>query len=344
MRSFASDNNAGVHPAVMNALIQVNQDHAVGYGDDEWTVKAKERFNELFGVKTDVYFVYNGTGANITALQSVCSSFQSVITSQSAHINVDECGAPEKMIGGKIHTIHGDNGKIQPEDIIPFLSATGFEHHSQPRVISITQVTELGTVYTLNEIKELCDFAHSNDLIVHMDGARITNALVALKCTIKDMTTDLGVDVVSFGGTKNGLMFGEAVVFLNPDLSKYTKYIRKQSSQLHSKMRYISSQYLEYLSNDLWIKNAAHANKMAKLLAEKLMSVPQIKISRPVESNAVFAIVPESLIEPLQQQYFFYIWDHQCQEVRWMTSFDTTEDDITGFIYAIKTIIKDGIV
>jgi threonine aldolase len=339
LRSFASDNNSGVHPDVMNALISANTNHAVGYGDDVYTHKAKHLFNELFGAPVDVYFVFNGTGANITSIQSVCRSFEAVIASDVSHINVDECGSPEKMFGGKLLTIPNINGKINASDIEPFLHAVGNEHHAQPRLVSITQVSELGTVYSLSEIGAICQFAHQNNLFVHMDGARIANAAAALNCSIKELTTDLGVDVVSFGGTKNGLMFGEAVVFINEKLSVHTKYIRKQSAQLHSKMRFISAQYIAYIENDLWLTNAQYANKMARLLADKLKSITQVKISRPVDSNAVFAIIPKEMVVPLQDKYFFYVWNHQNNEVRWMTSFDTTLEDIDGFVATIKSIL-----
>jgi threonine aldolase len=340
MKGFASDNNSGVHPDVIEALIKVNNDHAVGYGGDKITARAEKLFQKIFGLRAKVFFVYNGTGANVVALQAMTTPFNAVIAAETAHINVDECGAPEKHTGCKILTVKTTDGKLTPELIQQHMYGFGFEHHSQPRVVSITQSTELGTLYTLEELKSLSDFVHSQSLLLHMDGARISNAAAALNCNIKEMTTDIGVDVLSFGGTKNGLMFGEAVVFLNPELAGNVKYIRKQTSQLHSKMRFIAAQFEAYLQNDLWYKNAVHSNKMASLLAKELEPVNGIQITRKVESNGVFAIVPPHIIKPLQEKYFFYVWDEARYEVRWMTSFDTKESEIMDFVSEIKRLLQ----
>ncbi len=335
LRGFASDNNSGVHPDVLKAIEKANQGHAVGYGDDEITSKAILKFKEVFGSSTDVFFVYNGTGANVIAIQALTNSFNAVICPETAHINVDECGAPEKHSGCKLLPIKTDNGKLTVEGIKSYMHGIGFEHHSQPKVVSITQVTELGTLYTIDEIKEISNFVHENNMFLHMDGARLSNAAAALNCSFKELTVDAGVDVLSFGGTKNGLMFGEAVLFFNQS-TEIVKYIRKQTAQLHSKMRFIAAQFEALLNNNLWYKNAQHANKMAKKLEGKIKDIPQIKITQQVESNGVFAIVPPQIIEPLQKEFFFYIWDAEKSEVRWMTSFDTEEEDIDKFVELLK--------
>lgn len=335
IRGFASDNNSGVHPQVLEALANVNKGHAVGYGGDEVTHRTIEKFREIFGAGTDVFFVYNGTGANVIAIQALTSPYHSVICPQTAHINVDECGAPEKHSGCKLLPVQTDNGKLTVANIAAHMHGIGFEHHSQPKMVSITQSTELGTLYTIDEIKEIADYAHRHNMYLHMDGARISNAAAALNCTFKEMTVDTGVDVLSFGGTKNGLMYGEAVLFFNHNTGA-VKYIRKQTAQLHSKMRYTAAQFEALLSNDLWRKNADHANKMAQKLASKLNNIPQIKITQAVQSNGVFAIVPPQIIEPLQKEFFFYVWDEHKSEVRWMCSFDTQEKDIEDLVELIK--------
>jgi len=339
MKGFASDNNSGVHPEVMEALVQANQEHAVGYGGDELTVRAENRFREIFGHQAKVFFVYNGTGANVIALQAMTRPFHAVITADTAHINVDECGAPEKHTGCKMLTVETVDGKLTPELISQHLHGFGFEHHAQPAVVSVTQATELGTVYAIDEIRQLAEFVHSYGMYLHVDGARISNAAAALGCSFKEMTTDVGVDVLSFGGTKNGLMFGEAVVFLNPGLAQNVQYVRKQTTQLHSKMRFIAAQFEAFLTDELWRRNAEHSNGMASLLARQLASLEEIRITQKVEANGVFAIVPENIIEPLQKKYFFYSWDEARHEVRWMASFDTTEGEIMDFVQDVKQLL-----
>ncbi|RKD89752.1 threonine aldolase family protein [Mangrovibacterium diazotrophicum] len=338
-RGFASDNNAGVHSAIMQAMSEVNNGHMVGYGGDPITAKAVERFKQEFGDDIDVYFAFNGTGANVISLASLSQSFNSVLCAETAHIQVDECGAPEKLTGCKLIPIKTREGKIYPEEIKKHLHGFGFEHHAQPGVISISQVTELGTLYTVEEIKAITKLAHEYDLFVHMDGARIANAAAALGLPFKAFTRDAGIDVLSFGGTKNGMMMGEAVIFFNPQQSRFTKYIRKQSMQLYSKMRFISAQFLAYFENDLWKTNALHANKMALLLESEVAKISGVRLTQKTQANGVFAIIPAEIIPKLQEQYFFYIWDESRSEVRWMTSFDTTEEDVFGFAKALKELL-----
>ena len=330
-KSFGSDNNSGVHPEILQAIINANAGHAIAYGDDYYTKSAIKKFKTLLGNNIDVYFVFNGTGANVVGLSTITNTYNSVICAETAHINVDECGAPEKITGCKIIPLPTDNGKITIDLIKQHVKGFGFEHHSQPKVISITQATEFGTVYTPDEIEEITSFAHKHNMYVHVDGARICNAAASLNLDLKSITTDVGIDVLSFGGTKNGMMYGEAVIFFNKNIANDFKYIRKQSTQLTSKMRYISAQFEALLSNNIWLKNAKHANMMAKLLADKIKDITKIKITQKVESNGIFAIVPKKYIPTIQQEFFFYFWNEDKSEVRWMTSYDTTEEDINKF-------------
>ena len=339
-RSFASDNNAGVHPEVIEALKNANQGHVIAYGDDPYTEAARNKLKQLFGGDVEVFFVYNGTGANVLGLSSVLDSYQAVICADTAHIQTDECGAPEKFTGSKLLTVPTTDGKLTLEGISKHMHGIGFEHHVQPRVISITQATEMGTLYTPMEIRKIADYAHKNKMFLHMDGARIANAAVALELGFADFTARTGVDILSFGGTKNGLMFGEAVIFFNRHLADNFRYIRKQGMQLASKMRYISAQFNAYLENDLWRRSAQHANAMARLLASEVEKIPQIKITQKVQANGIFAIVPSEIIPVLQQEYFFYIWNEETSEVRWMCSFDTTEEDIQRFVAKIRQCLS----
>ncbi len=338
-RGFASDNNAGVHPEILKAIEKANTGHQVGYGGDPVTREAIGLFKKEFGTETDVYFVFNGTGANVLALSTVTNSFHSIICADTAHIEVDECGAPEKFTGCKLLPVPSEKGKITPAGIQKYLHGFDFEHHSQPKVISISQVTELGTVYSVDEINAITELAHQHDMLVHMDGARIANAAVALGLSFKAFTKDAGVDMLSFGGTKNGMLMGEAVVFFNTELTTNTKYIRKQSMQLFSKMRFVSAQFLAYFENDLWKANASHANQMAKLLEKEVLKTGKVKLTQKTEANGVFAMLPKEVIPKLQEKYFFYVWNESTCEVRWMTSFDTTEEDIYGFVQLIDTLI-----
>ncbi len=340
-KGFASDNWSGVSPEVMEALQLANQLHHPAYGEnDPMMQQAEKRFQEVFETDCKVFFVYNGTGANVLAVQHLLKSWQAVVAPHSAHLNEDEGGAPEKFTGGKILTVDCPDGKIRPEQLEPFLSSIGFQHHVQPKLISISQVTEMGTLYSLHEIKALADFAHQQGMYLHMDGARIANAAVALGVSFSEMVTQTGVDVLSFGGTKNGLMFGEAVVFLKPELAEGFEYNRKQGMQLASKLRFITAQFLAYLEDDLWKRNATQANAMARLLADELEQVNGISLSRAVEANGVFAIMPATLIPQLQKEYFFHVWNESNNEVRLMCSYDTTTEDVQGFVAAAKRLLK----
>jgi len=339
-RSFASDNNAGVHPEMIEAIAAANDGHVVAYGNDPFTARAVKVFQKHFGRDIAVYFVFGGTGANVLGLKAVTNTYEAVICADTAHINVDECGAPEKFTGCKLLDVQTPDGKIRVDQIKPFLHGVGFEHHVQPRVISVSQATEMGTVYTKSELKTLARFAHDHDMLLHVDGARIANAAVSLNASLKEITVDCGVDVLSFGGAKNGMMYGEAVVFLNKKLGDNFKYIRKQGMHLPSKMRFISAQFEALLSGDLWRRSAAHANRMARVLGSELEKVPGIKLTQPVESNGVFAIIPEKHIAALQKKYFFYVWDEEISECRFMASFDTTEEDIHDFVALVRKIVK----
>lgn len=339
-RSFASDNNAGVHPEIIQAIANANQGHVIAYGDDQYTARATRQFQRLLGRDVAVYFVFGGTGANVLGLQAVTKSYHAVICAETAHINVDECGAPEKFTGCKLLSVSTPDGKLRVDDVKHFLHGVGFEHHVQPRVISVSQATEMGTVYTQNELKMLASFAHKNNMLLHVDGARIANAAVSLGVGPKAITADVGVDVLSFGGAKNGMMYGEAVVFFNQQLASDFKYIRKQGMHLPSKMRYISAQFEALLSGDLWRRSAAHANRMAQLLASELEKVPKIQLTQPVQANGVFATVPPQYVPLLQKKYFFYVWNEEISEIRLMTSFDTTEDDIREFVRLVRKTVR----
>lgn len=335
-RGFASDNNAGVHPHILAEIAGSNSGHTRGYGADIYTEKASELFREHLGSATETFFVFTGTAANVLGITGITRSWNSVITASTAHLETDECGAPEKFTGCKILTVDTPDGKITPDLIARHLHGFDFEHHAQPRVISITQSTEMGTVYTVPEIRKLATCAHSRGMLLHMDGARIANAAVSLGLPFKEFTTNAGVDVLSFGGTKNGMMFGEAICFLKPELSSNFKYIRKQGMQLASKMRYISAQYIGYFKDDLWKQLATHANKLAQLLATEISQIEALTITQKVQSNGIFVIIPHDVAEKVRQHYFFYPWNEQTSEYRLMTSWDTTEDDIQKFIELLR--------
>jgi threonine aldolase len=339
-KGFASDNNAGIHPDILEAIRDANTGHVTGYGNDPYTEEAIRIFKSEFGEDTQVFFVFNGTGANVLSLSTLTKSFHSVICAETAHIQTDECGAPEKFTGCKLIPVPTSDGKINVQSVRKHLHGFDFEHHSQPKVISISQVTEMGTVYEPEEITALADLAHEHGMYLHIDGARISNAAVALNLPFRAFTRDCGVDALSFGGTKNGMMLGEAVLFFNPELTRMTKFIRKQSAQLFSKMRFVSTQFIAFFKDDCWKKNAAHANRMARMLENEVLKIPQITITQKVDANGIFAIVPREIIAPLQRKFFFYIWDEQKSEVRWMTSFDTMEEEIFDFVDCLKKLLS----
>lgn len=337
-KSFASDNFSGVHPTIMQALIQANEGHEAAYGADSYTKTAEKKFKSIFGETTAVFFVYNGTGANVTGLRSLTHSFNSILCSELAHIQVDESTATENFSGCRMIPIPSADGKIDPARIEEHIHRVGDQHHPQAKVISISQATEYGTVYTADEVKAIAQVAHQHKFYLHMDGARIANAAVCLNQNFPSFTVDAGVDVLSFGGTKNGLMFGEAVLIFNPDLASSFKFIRKQAMQLHSKSRFIAAQYNALFENDLWQQNASHSNAMAARLAKGLRSI-HVEITQKVQANSIYAILPREAIGPLQEQSFFYVWNEKKSEVRLMCSFDTTEADVDSFIGNLKKML-----
>ncbi len=339
-RSFASDNNAGVHPEILDAIARVNQGHVVAYGDDQYTRSALEKFEEHFGTGIDVFFTFNGTGANVLGLQALNRPYHAVLCSEYAHIYTDECGAPEKHTGCKLIPLPHEDGKITLNSVRHAYHGIGDQHHVQARVISITQSTEMGTVYKPEEIQSLARFAHEHDMFLHMDGARLSNAAASLGQTLRQATRDLGVDVLSFGGTKNGILGGEAVVFFNLALSPDFLYLRKQGMQLASKMRFIAAQFEALLAGNLWQRSAERANGMARLLESELRRIPQIKIAWPVEANGVFAQIPRHAVERIKDRYFFYMWIEEECIVRWMCSFDTTEEDVKEFASFVAEAVK----
>ena len=336
-RSFGSDNNAPVAPEILQAILNANEGDAVGYGDDPWTARAIARFKEHFGERTDVYLTFNGTGANVAALSSLLRPWEAVLAPASAHLQTDECGALERFAGSKVIPIATADGKIRVADVEPYLLAGHGVHFPQPRAISISQAPEFGGIYELDEVRELCSFARERGLLVHMDGARLANAAVALRASLREASVDLGVDVLSFGGTKNGLLLGEAICFFNPDLhAGAAPYVQKQSMQLASKMRYLAAQLDALLTDGRWSRYATHANAMAQLLYQRVKDVPGVRVTRPVRCNAVFATLDRRAIEAIQREFFFYVFDEALPEVRWMTHWATTEEDVEEFADCIK--------
>jgi threonine aldolase len=338
-RGFASDNHAGVHPEVIEAIAAANDGHAEAYGGDPWTARAQERFREHFGPTARAFPVFNGTGANVLCVEALTHPWQAVVCARTAHLHVDECGAPERA-GRKLLVVDTPDGRLTPELVAPLLVRIGDEHVVQPRVISITQSSELGTVYPPEAIAALAEWAHSNGMLLHVDGARLCNAAAALGVPLRALTTDAGADAVSFGGTKNGLMGAEAVVLLGDDLGDGFKYRRKQAMQLASKMRYISAQLEALLSGDLWERSAAHANAMARRLADAVGDLPGVRVTQPVEANAVFAVLDPAVTERLQQRWSFYVWDEGTGEVRWMASWDTAEEEVDAFAADIRAAVR----
>lgn len=338
IHSFGSDNHSGVHPSIMDAIVKANTCFSIAYGEDDFTLSTLKSIQHLFGGDCSALFVINGTGANMLALSNLTHSTESVICPDTAHINVDECGAPEKIIGCKLIPVPNIDGKVTVDEVSKHLIGYGFQHHSQPRVLAISQPTELGTLYTPSEISALAELMHSHNGYLYVDGSRLSNAAAALSLPFTSFTKGCGVDAVSFGGTKNGMLMGEAVVFFNSIDSSRAKYLRKQMTQLYSKGRFIAAQFEEYLRNDLYLKMAAHSNLMAQYLKSELEKIPSVTITRPVETNAVFATIPRPLYEQLSKQHTFYIWDESTMEVRWMCSFNTEKNHIDQFINDIKII------
>lgn len=340
--SFGSDNHSGVHPLILKAITDANTHYAEAYGEDEYSAKILSTIQNLLGGNCSALFVMNGTGANILSISNMVTSTDCVICPETAHINVDECGSPENIIGCKLVPIKQVDGKVTCEEVEKHLVGFGFQHHSQPKVLSISQPTELGTLYTPKEIRALADLMHKNGCYLHIDGSRISNAAAALQLPIKSFTADCGVDALSFGGTKNGMLMGEVVVWFNGISTQRAKYIRKQMTQLYSKGRFIAAQFEEYLKDNLNIKLASHSNEMAKYLEKSLEQIPQIKITRPVQTNAVFATIPRELYNALSTKHTFYIWDEETTEVRWMCSFNTQKEDINNFIRDIEQLTKNS--
>ncbi len=336
-RGFASDNYAGVHPEVLEKLADVNAGHQIAYGDDEVTAELSEVMKKHFGKTAQVFPVFNGTGANVVSLQAMCRPWEAVVCAAGAHINVDEGGAPEKVAGLKLHTIPTADGKLTPDLIETQAWGFGNEHRAQPKVVSITQSTELGTIYTPEEIRAIADQAHKKGMLLHLDGARISNAAAALGVPMRAFTAEVGVDIVSLGGTKNGVMAAEAVLVLNPEFSDVIKYVRKSAMQLGSKMRFISAQLLALYENDLWLRSATHANSMATKLYEGVKDL--VRVEKP-QANALFPYLDPKVTEDLQKEFKFYVWDHLTGQVRWMCSWDTTEQDVDAFVALVRAKVS----
>ena len=338
-RAFASDNWAGVHPEVLAAMAAANVGHVPSYGADPYTRDAVARITTELGGDPEVFLVFSGTAANVLCLQSMVQSHQAVICAETAHAYTSECGAAEKHIGCKLLTVPSPHGKITVPGIREHLNHIGNEHHVQPRAISITQATEYGTVYTPQEIRAIADFAHSHSLLLHMDGARIFNAAVSLDVPLKAITSGAGVDALSFGGTKNGLVAGEAVVFFKLALADDFEFKRMQGMQLSSKMRFIAAQFNALLTNDLWKRSATHANRMAQLLAGELAGINGVTLTQQVQANEVFVTLPQEIIPKVQERWPFHVWNEATWEARLITSFDTAETDVTDFAALVREAI-----
>jgi threonine aldolase len=340
-RGFGSDNHSGVHPAVLSAIAEANRGHVPAYGDDVYTQRAHQLLLRHLGEDAQISFAFNGTGANVVSLATLCQPWESVICAATAHVNTDECGAPEHIANVKLIPVETASGKLTPEAVSPYLTGFGFEHHSQPKVISISNVTELGGVYTPPELRKLADLAHAYGMYLHVDGARIANAAVALGVSLRELTADVGVDALSFGGTKNGMLAGEAVVLFGGARREHLPYVRKQSGQLSSKMRFIAAQFIAMFEEDLWLRCAAHANAMAGRLAAAVREAG-IEITHPVDANEIFALLPRDITPPLMERFRFYVWDEERNEVRWVCSWDTAEEDVDVFVDALQSALAGG--
>ncbi|MGH2915095.1 MAG: threonine aldolase family protein [Solirubrobacteraceae bacterium] len=335
MKSFASDNYAPAHPEVLAALTAANDGHAVAYGADPWTARAESALRAQLGDAAEPLLVFNGSGANVVCLRAACRPWEAVICAQSAHVNVDECGAPEGIAGVKLLTVATADGKLTPEAVRSSVNRVGDEHAVQARLVTISQSTELGTVYEPAEIAALAATAHELGLLLHVDGSRLANAAASLGCGLRELSTDAGVDLLSLGGTKNGMLLGEAVVFLAPGLARGARHLRKQTLQLASKSRYLAAQFVAMYEGDLWLRNAAHANAMAALLAQRLGTFEAVRITQRVQANAVFAVLPSAAANTVRARWPFYDWDAEHGEVRLMCAWDTTADDVEGFAAAL---------
>jgi threonine aldolase len=339
MTAFASDNWAPVHPAVLEAIARANTGHVHAYGTDPFTGEAVERLKAAFGPTADPFFVFNGTSANVLAIGSCCRPYETVICADTAHIVVDECGAVERLLGVRLTTVPSPSGKLTIDGMLSRVEGRGVEHRVQPRCVSITQATEYGTVYTPAELRSLVDAAHAAGLLVHMDGARLANAAAALGVSLAAITAECGLDVVSFGGTKNGALGAEAVIFFNPDLARDFMYRRKQMGQLASKMRYAAAQFTALMTDELWRANAAQANAMARRLGDGLSAIAGVTLTQPVEANAVFATVPKDAVPRLERAGAFYVWDERRTEIRLVCAFDTTPGDVDGFVDQARRVL-----
>lgn len=337
-RSFASDNIAGAHPAVVQAVMAANEGDTPAYGYDEHTARAAELVRADLGAAA-VFFVFGGTAANVLGLHAVLASHEAVVCAESAHVNVDECGAIERLVGAKLLPVPSRDGKLRPGDLDRFDHLRGIEHHAQPRVVTISQSTERGTVYTPRELSELAVRVHGAGMLLHVDGARLANAAAALGCPLRELTADAGVDVLSLGGTKNGALAAEAVVFFRSEPAERFRFLRKQGMQLASKMRFVAAQFEALFTGGLWRCNAEHANRMARRLADQVAGIPRVRLTQPVEANAVFAALPPEAVEPLQARHFFHVWDPDVNEVRWMTSWSTRPEDVDAFAGAIREVV-----
>jgi threonine aldolase len=338
-RGFASDNAATVHPEVLAAIARANVGHAFGYGHDDYTHRVEALVAEQFGAGARAFFVWGGSAANVLALRAACRPWHAAICAETAHLNVDECGAPESIAGVKLLPARAEHGKLAPEAVLERITRVGDEHAVQPRMLSISQCTELGTVYTREETAALAELAHARGMLLHVDGARLSNAAATLGLPLRALTADAGVDLISFGGTKNGLLGAETVVFVHGELAEGFQYLRKQSLQLASKMRFLAAQFEAMLTDEMWLRCARHANEMAARLAAGIRSVPGVEITHPVQSNVVFARISAAACAALQERFAFYVWDEETSEVRWMCSWDTTEDDVAGFAEAVREVV-----
>ncbi|RNL57960.1 low specificity L-threonine aldolase [Arthrobacter oryzae] len=342
VRGFASDNYSGVHPEVLAALAAANEGHQISYGEDEYTARLQQLMEEHFGEGIECFPVFNGTGANVLSLQSLLPRWGAVVCASTAHINMDENGAPERIGGIKLLQVPTPDGKLTPALIDREAWGWGDEHRAQPLAVSITQTTELGTCYTPEEVRAIADHVHAKGMTLHMDGARLANAAAHLGVPLRAFTRDAGVDILSFGGTKNGLLFGEVVIALNPAASPGLIFLRKMNMQLASKMRFMSAQFIALLDGDLWLRSASHANAMATRLRDGVKDIPGVELSQKTESNGVFAILPAGVADRLRASFRFYDWNEATREVRWMCSFDTTEDDVDSFLAAIRRELAAG--